>query len=184
MRIRFDTDMCPVVIPDTYNTQFQFAVADDMWEQFVRMLREKAIPYIEQAFEDVGSIASISELQSPREYNWRTDWFDINIDMEDIEKLVSDISAGADDTFFRYTEENFGSHPGFISLYPIGKERFIKALDDMLKHPDAPDYRKRFALALSMWVMWNTPFHKGFQEAYLEDVMQEIGDYLDEEVMA
>lgn len=163
MRVALNTNICPIIIPDTYGTDFCRIVADDMWDDFKKLMVDKAEEAIRYALDDLGTPYTsliMGGFHSPREYNFMTDW--IEFELEICDDYIANIKAAVrdnEDEFFKFAEEEFGSHPGFISFFPYEKERFYKSEDtDMI---------------LSMWIMYRMNEEndiRAYQQAYLEDV--------------
>lgn len=130
VRIHLNTDICPIIIPDTYGTEFQYEVDEDMWDEFKQLMMDKAYDYIKEALDDIGipySNLTVDKFESPQFYNYSTDWIDFSFDVPS--NIVEIMESEIDDTFFDYTENKFGSHPGFISSMPYTKAEFIESDD-------------------------------------------------------
>lgn len=163
MRVALDTDICPIIIPDTYGTDFCRIVADDMWDDFKKLMVDKAEEAIRYALDDLGTPYTsliMGGFHSPREYNFSTDWIEFELEMEDdyVETIKRNV-RNDEDSFFRFTKKEFGSYDGFISFFPYEKEDFYESEDT--------DY------IVSMWIMYrmdNENDIKAYQQAYLEDV--------------
>lgn len=54
MLVMLNTDVCPIVIPDTYGTEFCYYVREDMWEDFKQLMIDKAESAIKYALDDLG----------------------------------------------------------------------------------------------------------------------------------
>lgn len=157
MIYRLSTDICPLVIPDTYGTNFCYYVADDMWNSFKQLLIDKAEDYIKAALKEINFEAKVTmgEFGSPREYNFSTDWIDFDIEVPDGFKM------DVNDDFFEYTKK-FGSHPGFVSFYPTTPKEW--------------ETSKREDLKLSMYILWQFEKENDLGQ-YQKDYLDEIEDY-------
>lgn len=163
MRVVLDTDICPIIISDTYGTDFCHYVSEENWKSFKQLMVDKAEEAIRYALDDLGTPYTeliMGSFHSPREYNFMTDWIDFELEICD--DYIANIKAAVrdnEDEFFKFAEEEFGSHPGFISFFPYEKERFYESEDtDMI---------------LSMWIMYRMSQEndiEAYQRAYLEDV--------------
>ena len=38
MKLELNTDLCPIVVPDTYGAEFHYMVKDNMWEDFKKLM--------------------------------------------------------------------------------------------------------------------------------------------------
>jgi len=180
MIVELDTDRCPLIIPDTYGSGFHHEISDDMWEDFKRLMVDKAKEAIEYALkftEDfVDAKVTMGKFGSPRWYNFETDWIEFTLEFDDA--VLDSIRVKADDDFFKYAKRNFSSHPGFASFYPIEKDEFTKALNG----------NGRDDLAVAMIILYQ--FEKennlgNYHQAYLDDVWEYAsgnGYTIDEEV--
>lgn len=163
MIVSLNTDICPIIIPDTYGTDFCHYVSEEMWEDFKKLMVDKAEEAIKYALDDLGIPyikLIMGTLKHPRQYNYTTDWIEFELEIEDdyisvIKRNVANDEVG----FFRFAKENFGSYDGFISFYPYTKEKWEECED--------PSY------ILSMWIMYRMNEEndiEAYQRAYLEDV--------------
>lgn len=163
MRVALDTNICPIIIPDTYGTDFCHYVSEENWESFKQIMVDKAEEAIRYALDDLGTAYTeliMGTLKHPRYYNFTTDY--IEFELEICDDYIANIKAAVRDNekdFFEFAKKEFGSHPGFISFYPYEKEDFYESEDT--------DY------ILSMWIMYRMSQEndiEAYQRAYLEDV--------------
>lgn len=157
MTYRLSTDICPLVIPDTYGTNFCYYVADEMWDSFKQLLIDKAEEFIKDALKEINLDAKVimGEFGSPREYNFSTDWIDFDIELPD------NFAIEVNDDFFEYAKK-FGSHPGFVSFYPTTPNELMKS--------------KRTDLILSMYILWLFEKENDLEQ-YQKDYLYEVEDY-------
>lgn len=157
MTYRLSTDICPLVIPDTYGTNFCYYVADEMWDSFKQLLIDKAEEFIKVALKEINLDAKVTmgEFGSPREYNFSTDWIDFDIELPD------NFAIEVNDDFFEYAKK-FGSHPGFVSFYPTTLKEFKES--------------KRMDLKLSMYILWLFEKENNLEQ-YHKDYLDEVEDY-------
>lgn len=167
MKVQLNTDICPIIIPDTYGTDFWANIWDECWDDFKRLMVTKGTEYINDALHETElfadtNIEDVSKLKSPKFYNYGTDWFDFSIEVTD---KILEYMKNVDDKFFEYCKKNFNSHPGFCSFYPYEKEKYFEAIAD-------PKDDDKFALALSEVIMYETSkvISEGYNEEYYEDV--------------
>lgn len=69
--------------------------------------------------------------KSPNWYNYENDSieFDLEIQKENLIKYhYESFEAWDREDFFKWTKENYGSHPGFISFFPYEPDKFEAAL--------------------------------------------------------
>ena len=164
MKVELNTSMCPIVIPDTYGTEFCYEVADDMVDDFKKLMIDTAEEYIKEALYDTvfeDSPIEMGAFNSPREYNFTTDWIDFTIDLSD--DVVNEMKF-VDNEFFEYAKK-YGSRDGFISFYPIEPISYIHAMNG----------KGRTDLAVSMYIMWKVEQNmniEDYQYQYIEDVRE------------
>ena len=169
MKIKLNTDICPIVIPDTYGSGIQYQNVVD-WDDLKKLMIDKAKVYIEDALQEIEmpyENLTMGEFGSPRFYNYGTDWIEFELDVDD--DMIEDIRKTAkneEEQFFKYAEENFGSHPGFISFYPTEKEKFYNA-------KDKDEY------ILSMWTMYQMERQEMDIRVYQNDYLDEVIEYAD-----
>lgn len=183
MRLEMSTDMLPIVIPDTYGTEFCYDIDESMWEDFKELMIKKAWAYIAGALTEtdfIDAFVKMKDFVSPREYNFTTDRIDFDMDFDD--ELIDVVRSKVNDDFFKYAKK-FDSYDGFISFYPVGKDKFYEALEGKRKD--------KLALAISMYILWQ--FEKEndldkYREDYIEDVREYafangycVDDYYEEE---
>ena len=165
MRVKLNTEICPIVIPDTYGSGFCYEVDDEMWDDFKEMMVDKAENAIRYALDDLGigyTSLEMGKLKHPRQYNFYTDWIDFDLEICDdyIRNIKSAVRDNEDD-FFRFAKKNFGSYDGFISFYPYAKEDFYES--------------EKTEYILSMWIMYRMSQEndiENYRREYLDDVME------------
>lgn len=164
MLVLMNTDICPIVIPDTYwATEWCHEVSEEMWKPFKQLLIDKAESAIKYALDDLGipyNKLIMGDFRSPREYNFGTDWINFSIEIEDDYITTIKRNVSNDETnFFRFAKKMFGSYDGFISFYPTEKNEFYDS--------NKIDY------ILSMWIMYRMNEEndiEAYQKAYIDDV--------------
>lgn len=171
MRLNLNTNIVECIIPDTYGSDFQYVIADDMWNDFKNLMIEKAKEYLTEALYDTDfSEAVISNMtfNSPEYYNFETDRIDFDIEFSD--GLIDTIKEKADDEFFTWIRR-YGSYDGFISTMPTEKHEFMDALD----YP-ADTFMYKLEKAVAMFISYQ--IHKtlgkdisDYEIEYLDDVM-------------
>lgn len=164
MKVELNTDICPIVIPDTYwATEWCHEVSEEMWEPFKQLLIDKAKDAIVYALDDLGipyTKITMGGFHSPRQYNFGTDWIDFELEMPDdyVETIKANV-RNDENGFFRFAKEQFGSYDGFISFYPYEKEKFYESEDT--------------SFIASMWIMYRMNEEndiEAYQREYLDDV--------------
>ena len=165
MKLELNTEICPIIIPDTYGYGWQYENIPD-WDFFTGMMVWKAKEFIEYILNDLGipyRNLEMGNFRSPREYNFYTDWIDFSLETEDdyIETIKRNVQND-EENFFRFVTENFGTHEGFISFYPYEKEKFYES--------EKNDY------IFSMWVMYRMNEENNIDE-YRRDYMMEVWEY-------
>lgn len=166
MLVSLNTDICPIVIPDTYGAEWCWDVSEEMWEPFKQLLIDKAKDAIVYALDDLGipyTEIIMGGFHSPRQYNFSTDWIEFELEMPD--DYVATIKANVrndEDGFFRFAKKNFGSYDGFVSFYPYEKEDFYESEDT--------DY------IVSMWIMYRMNEENDI-EAYQREYIDDVNEY-------
>ncbi len=168
MRLEMSTEMLPIVIPDTYGNDFQYEVDDNMWSEFKELMKNKAWAYIMGALNETDfkdSYIDMGEFVSPREYNFRTDRIDFELDFDD--RLIDVVQSKVNDDFFKYIKK-FDSYDGFISFYPVEKSKFYEALRG--------EREDKLALAISMYILWQFEKENDLDK-YQRDYIEDVWDY-------
>ena len=110
--------------------------------KFIETVCKEAIESVNHAFLNYGldSVKGVfpsikgfkyDSAYSPREYNFSGDEANFTL-ICDNEEIIADCHAiidGDEEKFFEFITEHFGSHDGFHSHMPYGKEQFFDALD-------------------------------------------------------
>lgn len=167
MIVSLSTDICPIVIPDTYGTtDWCWKVSEEMWEPFKQLLVEKAKDAIVYALDDLDipyTKIIMGGFHSPREYNFTTDWIEFELEMPDdyVETIKANV-RNDEESFFRFAKERFGSYDGFISFYPYEKEEFYESEDT--------------SFVVSMWIMYRMNKENDI-EAYQREYLYDVEDY-------
>ena len=165
MTLELNTDICPIIIPDTYGYGWQYENIPD-WGHFKEMMIWKAEENIKYVLDDLGipySNFEMGKFYSPKEYNFRTDGIEFKIDVpDDYIKIIKGNVQRDEVNFFRFAKDNFGSHDGFMSFYPYKKEKFYDS--------EKNDY------ILSMWIMYRMNEEFDIKE-YRRDYMYEVWEY-------
>lgn len=178
MKIELNTEICPIIIPDTYSTGFQYEINKTMWDEFIKLMITEAHDAIKYVLDYIVELPyksfSMGEFHSPKEYNFITDWIDFYIEIPDdyIDFIKDFIKANVNDDFFEFAKKNFGTHDGFISFYPYEKSKFFDS--------------EKYDYIISMWIMWimnNKIYIEKYREEYLDTVWEYASDngYVDDE---
>ena len=167
MKIELNTSICPIIIPDTYGTDFCYEIDDEMWDDFKQLMVDKAKEAIEYALDDLGIPYEPLEMggfHSPREYNFYTDWIDFTINVpDDYVKTVKENVKQDEISFFRFAKQKFGSYDGFISFYPYHRDDFYES--------------EKNEYIISMWIMYQMDRENDieyYQQKYLYDVWEYV----------
>lgn len=177
MIVSLSTDICPIVIPDTYGTGFCNEITDDMWDNFKKLMVGKAEDKITEVLNNLGipyTKIIIGGFHSPKYYNYNTDWIEFELEIcDNYIDVIKDYVKDNENDFFVFVKEHFGSYDGYISFYPYTKEKFYESEDT--------DYM------LSMWIIYrmNEKYNiQDYQNEYLDEVFEyasENGYFIDEE---
>ena len=134
MKVELNTDLIECIVPDTYGTNFCYEIKDDEWEDFKQSMVDIGVYWIKEALNETEfagtEITDVSELKSPREYNFTTDWFNFSLELDDdiMEKIKAKVDK--DDEFWKWTRKRYHSYDGFISFMPYEYGEYMKALDN------------------------------------------------------
>lgn len=180
MRLEMSTDILPLIEPGTYGTYLDLVENDirdecvDDWKNTI--LRHGMEKMNEMLFEReivsrFGEMrAKNGAFKSPKFYNYTNDWIEFDLIIPD--EAISEIRASDfDDDFFKWGKENYGSHPGFSSFFPVEREKFEKAIRD-----DGYDFNK----AVAMIIMWSFEKYVGkeememYQHDFEDDILYEL----------
>lgn len=106
------------------------------WDNFdMDKYKKEFLPYIQSLADDVAKELDgvekikVLDIKSPREYNFQTDWCDVDVYMEDgwQEKILGHTDEiFADKDCVEFFDENFKTRSGFISFLP----------EDMKEYPE------------------------------------------------
>lgn len=98
------------------------------WDNFdMEKYKKKFLPYIQGLADDVAKELDgvekikVLNIKSPREYNFQTDWCDLDVYMEDgwIDKILKDADEILEDEdCIGFFNDNFKSRSGFMSFLP------------------------------------------------------------------
>lgn len=171
MIVELNTSICPIVVPDTYGSGFQYEVDDDRWEDFKDLMVDVAKDYISEALTETdfaGAKLTMGKFGSPQWYNFETDWIDFNLEFD--ERMLKRIKNEAcmSTEFFEYTDK-YGSRDGFASFYPVKWTEFLEAING----------NGRQDLAIAMYIMWQ--FEKEFNaDEYQRDYLDDVAEYANE----
>ena len=168
MKLELDTSRCPIVVPDTYGTGFCYQIADGMGKDFKQLMIDKAESYIADALAETifaDAKLTMGKFESPRFYNYETDkiYFTLEFDESKLH-IISEVVRHTD--FFEYSKK-FDSCAGFISFYPVDKEKFYEALRN---------HDKRTDLAVAMYIMYQVEAEYDIDK-YQNDYLDEVEDY-------
>ena len=169
MKVELNTDICPLVVPDTYGNGFQYEIADDCWDEFKEMMCDIAEDYIKDALRDTKSFKSCTvkvskELGSPQFYNYGTDWIDFDINISD--DIVESLKEKVDNKFLQYIKK-FGSRSGFISFYPTTEKEIEKAF--------ATPGSRDFSLLIAEFILYEFESDNNL-DAYQHDYIMDVWD--------
>lgn len=172
MRVELDTSILDIIVPDTYGSEFQYNIREDMWEDFKDLMILYAKDYLTDALkETIFKDAKLDNFSfhSPREYNFSTDWIKFTMEFDD--KLVDIIREKANDKFFEYIKLKYKSYDGYICTMPNTKDDFFEMLG---KEPG--EFTYPFEKAISAWIMYE--FEKEFDaDQYQRDFLDSVWEY-------
>lgn len=172
MKLKFNTNIIEAIVPDTYGSDFQYEVSDEMWEDFKQLMIDKAEEVLKEILAETDfkdATLTMGEFKSPDYYNYRTDWIEFDLEFED--SLLERIKSDADNKFFEWAKDRYHSYDGFISFMPYEREEFFTAIDFP---PESYLYKKE--LAIAMWI--NYQIWQNFDTEELErDYLYHVWEY-------
>lgn len=131
MKIVMSTEWMPLVNPGLYGTALGY-IADDIQEEYYNEYKNIVADFTAKKIEDLTEcLCCNAVMRSPKFYNYSNDSVEFDIFIPDeILKEMHNIPADAYEFFLN----EFGSHPGFISMMPYTKEKFKIAINDLGDH--------------------------------------------------
>lgn len=129
IKLGMSTDYLPIIDVGLYGTYLgDLQIKDEHIQDYKRLICEKAKECMEGIFDDFCKIVfSDVTFCSPMYYNYRNDWLEFEIELDDIIlDICEDVSE--DEDFLEFIKRNFGPYPGFISFMPYTKEKYKTAL--------------------------------------------------------
>lgn len=110
------------------------------WDNFdMDKYKKEFLPYIQGLADDVAKELDgvekikVLDIKSPREYNFQTDWCDVDVYMEDgwQEKILGHTDEiFADKDCVEFFDENFKTRSGFISFLPEDMKEYPELIRD------------------------------------------------------
>lgn len=189
MKVELNTDLIECIVPDTYGTNFCYEIKDDEWDAFKQTIVDIGVHWIREALNETEfagtEITDVSELKSPREYNFTTDWFNFSLELDDgiTEKIKAKVDK--DDEFWKWAKERYHSYDGFISFMPYEYDEYMKALDNPTdyKGRQIADFQRAIAMYINYQIQQEIDL-KEWDRNYLDDVMEyanQNGMWIDDE---
>lgn len=150
------------------------------WDNFdMEKYKKKFLPYIQGLADDVAKELNgvekikVLNIMSPREYNFQTDWCDLDVYMEDgwIDKILKDADEILEDEdCIGFFNDNFKSRSGFISFLPEN----IKDYPELIRNRgDIPSWRDDKVAAVWLSLMY---VHKHGRIAWenWDDIIEDV----------
>lgn len=180
MRLEMSTNILPLIEPGTYGTYLDLAyndIREECADDWKNAILQHGMDKINEMLSEKEIVSRFGEMraengtfESPEYYNYRNDWIQFDLVIPD--EAISEIKASHfDDEFFKWVKENYGSHSGFISFFPVEREKFEKAL-----YRDSDD----FCIAIAMIIMKSyvdcigTEEMEMYQHDFEDDVLNEL----------
>ena len=180
MKLEMTTNFLQLIEPGTYGTllgDYLNDIRDEHVDDWLNAMVEHGIKKINEMLsedfiiEKFGACtAENGKMNRPRFYNYENDSieFDLIVPDDAIERIRN---TEYDDDFFEWTENNYGSHPGFISFFPYTKEKFEKAIQK-------EDLDLSRAIGMLFMKMFEENLDEGemqsYQKDYEDDVIEEL----------
>lgn len=179
IKLGMSTDYLPIIDVGLYGTFLgDLWIKDEYIQDYKRLICEKAKEYMKNIFDGFCKIIfSNVTFCSPMYYNYRNDWLEFEIELDDV---VLEMCEGVleDEDFFEFAKRNFGSHSGFISFMPYTKEKYKTALCSN----DARELAK--VVGMYMTYLANAYFYfEEVQEDFENDIIEYVHSNTDWEVM-
>lgn len=172
MKVELNTDVVDSIIPDTYGNGFQYEIRSDCWEDFKQGMIDKAEEYLKAFLEETDfkdAKLTMKDFYSPREYNFRTDSIDFELEFDDliIDKIArfADEDVNGDRKFVNWLAKRYRSYDGFICWMPIDYAEFMNYLNG--KESDCYQWRA-IAAYLSYQIREHFDLDKE-QDAYITE---------------
>lgn len=179
IKLGMSTDYLPIINVGLYGTYLgNLEIKDEYIQDYKRLICEKAKECMERVFDDFCKIVfSDVTFCSPMYYNYRNDWLEFEIELDDIIlDFCEDVSE--DEDFLKFIKRNFGSYPGFISFMPYTKEKYKTAL--------CSNDARELAKVVGMYMTYFANSHVYFdelQEDFENDTIEYVHGNTDWEVM-
>lgn len=181
MKITLNTNLCNIVVPDTYGTFSCDHFREEDYSNLVFWREELNMDVLTSTMRNAATTAwnsvshhlekcgvkflCVGDFVSPREYNFTTDSFDLHFEV-DREKALKYILRNlfGKKSVTEYMSENYKSRSGFISLMPDCVEELVKFVQE--------DQHRGFAALIMLCLNEELSEREldGIREGFLEDV--------------
>lgn len=180
MRLEMSTDILPLIEPGTYGTYLDLAyndIKEECVNDWKNAILQHGMDKINEMLSEEEIVSRFGEMraengtfESPEYYNYRNDWIQFDLVIPD--EAISEIKASHfDDDFFKFAKINYGSYPGFISFFPVEREKFEQAI-----HKNNFDFNR--AIAMVIMESFDKYIGKDEIEAYQRDFEDDVIDEL------
>lgn len=176
MKLEMTTDFLELINPGTYGTNIGDLldyVTDESVDDFFDCVLRCGMDWINDILSDPLIVESFGKCKAtngkiviPQFYNYQNDAIEFDLEVPD--KTIEKIRAYKyNRSFFQWTENNYGSHSGFISFFPYDKERFYKALEK-----DDLDFSRAFAMIFMKFI--EEKFHNEDKRIWQRDFEENV----------
>lgn len=190
MKIEMATTILPIIEVGTYGTNLDaYDVQEDYIEDFHKAIIMHGTDKINEVLSEDSIVEKLGKMtasnvlfKSPKWYNYQNDWLEFNLEIENeilFMNTVDVIYNDNDKDFFKWADENFGSHPGFISFAPTNKDKFIKYIKK-----DFNEYDFSRAVALIIMYTISKEISETEMERHQRDFEDDVWEYINENGMA
>lgn len=166
MKLEMSTNILPLINPGTYGTILDATendIREDCVEEWENAILHHGMEKMSEMFFEGEIVSQFGEIRvkngvfkSPQFYNYQNDWIEFDLIVPD-EAILEIRTSYFDDDFFKWAKDNYGSRSGFISFFPVEREKFERAICE-----DSYD----FCRAIAMIIM------KSFDDCIGEEEME------------
>jgi hypothetical protein len=93
---------------------------------YKKMMTEYARSYVDELSKILNLNIEFTDLDSPKQYNYRTDEIYIIINKEDLKEIYKEMLIEEKELLKELIKETFTQRPGFVPLYPNDIEDWLK----------------------------------------------------------
>ena len=192
MKIEMTSLWLPLLQPGLYGTNLgnmfeQIFDEDEIKEDFQSQICHQYESIMNEIFNEDWFVDTFGNIvvnncvfKSPQYYNFENDSIEFDLEIEDSLKLLLYYHKlkhqNKTDDFYNWIQKNFGSHPGFISMFPYEKYAFKKALFET--EPDNNKKYCQYTMAVAMLLTYAIEKDSNCAtDSYQRDFEDNISEY-------